>query len=230
MEERRGQSNAWRNGSALDSSPKGCGYTASPNTVPFPRTVPLSLTLLPTFPLSLFSRSLERLRKFIASVSVPVVVDAAGGGAAAAGGGAEGEDAKEGEAADGDGAAAAGGVLAVAAAGGGGGDEGGGGGGGGDGDGGGGKRTKAEKPLENLSEPPPVAATVTEAESQRPVQMSCGHVEANLEVGALAEVEALTLRVKDKSLQPVRLEEGGEVGEYTNNRFSLMIPLDAKWD
>ena len=155
----------------------------------------------------------------------------------AAAGGAEGEDAKEGDAADGDGAAAAGGVLAVAAAEGGGGDGaggdedgGGGGGGGGDGDGGGGKRKKAEKPVENLSEPPPVAATVTEAESQRPVQMSCGHVEANLEVGALAEVEALTLRVKDKSLQPVRLEEGGEVGEYTNNRFSLMIPLDAKWD
>lgn len=54
-------------------------------------------------------------------------------------------------------------------------------------------------------------------------------VEADLDPAALEQVLKLCLKIRAGAVKPVRVEDG-DTGEYTEGRFSLLIPLDANWE
>ena len=82
---------------------------------------------------------------------------------------------------------------------------------------------------QDLALPPAIAVAITLDESQRPVTLACGHVEAALPADSLISVSALAQSARAGAIRPARIEDD-DVGEYTNGQFSLLIPLDAKWD
>ena len=60
-------------------------------------------------------------------------------------------------------------------------------------------------------------------------RLACGHVSPCLPAAsALLSVRGLVEGVKDGVLPPVRIEDG-EVGEYTNGDFTVLLPLKTKW-
>jgi len=60
------------------------------------------------------------------------------------------------------------------------------------------------------------------------LKISCGHVEANLSSNSLEEMLNFLEMIKVGAIAPVSID--GEYGEYTNNTFSIMLPLKAKWE
>lgn len=54
-------------------------------------------------------------------------------------------------------------------------------------------------------------------------------MEADLDPAALEQVLKLCLKIRAGAVKPVRVEDG-DTGEYTEGRFSLLIPLDANWE
>lgn len=61
------------------------------------------------------------------------------------------------------------------------------------------------------------------------VRLSCGHVEANLEPGALDEMSTMLQFIRDGMLEPSQMLEEG-TAEYSNSRFSVVLATDAKWE
>jgi len=60
------------------------------------------------------------------------------------------------------------------------------------------------------------------------LKISCGHVEANLSPNSLDEMISFLEFIKMGAISPLSID--GDYGEFTNNTFSILLPLKAKWE
>jgi len=71
--------------------------------------------------------------------------------------------------------------------------------------------------------PPRSSNAVVTIPSGNGINLSCGHVEANLGVETLQQLADTVDFIQLGALPPAYID--GEYGEYTNNQFTLMIPM-----
>jgi hypothetical protein len=87
------------------------------------------------------------------------------------------------------------------------------------------KKKKLLKPKETGM--PKERKTFT-AKDRLTIKLSCGHVEDSLDPGAIEEILQLLDCIRAKVMPASHIEDG--YGEYTNNKFTIMMPLKPKWD
>lgn len=61
------------------------------------------------------------------------------------------------------------------------------------------------------------------------IRLSCGHVETNLEPGALEEMATMLQFIRMGALPPAQVLDE-DTREYTNNRFAVVLPSSVKWE
>eukprot|EP01124_Arcella_intermedia_P031803 TRINITY_DN7273_c0_g1_i3.p1 TRINITY_DN7273_c0_g1~~TRINITY_DN7273_c0_g1_i3.p1 ORF type:complete len:304 (-),score=74.52 TRINITY_DN7273_c0_g1_i3:52-963(-) len=59
------------------------------------------------------------------------------------------------------------------------------------------------------------------------VQLSCGHVEANLPTSSISELSTLMQAISSKTTLPQHID--GNYGEYSFNNYTLILPINSKW-